>query len=146
WRCSATGQSAHTLIDLEDVKNVDDTFKFVQDRLSGAEHYQGTLVSLQNVSLQNAAGWENDGTVTIIQGALTLEIKLGLNGFDGLPPTGTFNVCGIFDQESYDYTSGYRLWVTDPGWITPVPEPGALAMMGTLLLSLLVWRHGGNRR
>jgi hypothetical protein len=128
-----------TLISLADVKNPDDTFKFVQDRSSGAEHYQATLVELKNVSIVDASGWGANGTVTISDGALTLAMQLGLTGFDSMSaPTGSFDVWGIFDQEGSNYTSGYRLWVTDAGQITLVPEPSILALLAGAVFGMFV--------
>jgi hypothetical protein len=118
------------LITIEDVKNSDGTFKFVQDRLSGAEHYQSTLVRLNDVSLVDPADWKSNSTVTITDGTLTLPMLLGANGFDPLSaPTGKFNVVGIFDQDGSDYRGGYQLWVTDAGQFAGVPEPSGIVLL-----------------
>ena len=131
---------APTTITIEDVKNPDGSFKFVQDRLSGAEHYQSTLVCLNDVSLVDPINWKANSTVTITDGTLTLPMLLGMNGFDTLSaPTGKFDVVGIFDQESSDYQSGYRLWVTDAGQFAAVPEPSSIVMLicATVCLGVL---------
>lgn len=126
-----------TLITLADVKNSDGTFKFVQDRSSGAEHYQSTLVRLDNMSLVDPADWKPNSTVTITDGTLTLPMLLGLNGFDGVaPPTGPFNVVGIFDQDSPNYTSGYYLWVNDASQFAAVPEPSGITLLIVMALCM----------
>ena len=130
--------SPPSLISLLDVKNLDDSFKFVQDRQSGAEHYQSTLVKLKNVSLVSSAGWGPDATLTITDGAVHLPMKLGRVGFNSLPPpSGPFDVVGIFDQESPDYRGGYRLWVVDASQFA-VPEPSSIVLIVAGVLSLLM--------
>jgi hypothetical protein len=119
---------APTLISLLDVKNPDDSFKFVHDRESGAEHYQSTLVRLEHVSLVNNGGWGPDAELTITDGTLHLPMKLGRLGFASVPPpVEPFNVVGIFDQEGADYRAGYRLWVVDASQFA-APEPSTFAL------------------
>jgi len=124
-------------ITLADVKDSTDTFIFQEDRLSGAEHYQGTLVELSQVSLAGPWGGAND-TVTVTDGnGRTFPVRFGLNpDFDlTIAPSGQFSVVGIFDQEdpndgSNTFTDNYRLWVMDPGQFAQVPEPGSLLLLG----------------
>jgi hypothetical protein len=126
-----------TLITLQDVENSNGTFKFIQDRLSGAEHYQSTLVCLQDMSLVDPTDWKPNATVTITDGTLTLPMLLGLNGFDSVPaPTGKFDVVGIFDQDSSDYRGGYQLWVTDASQFAAVPEPSSITLFVGIILCL----------
>jgi len=129
------------LISIADLKNPDDTFKFVQDRLSGAEHYQATRVRLEDVSLVSTAGWGPDATLTITDGTHTLPMKLGLNGFDLVSaPTSPFDVVGIFDQEGNPYNTGYRLWVTDASQFSAIPEPSLTILLSAMFLCLSVWK------
>ena len=133
-------------ISLEGIKNPDNTFKFSDDRtlLDNPEHYQATLVELLGVELVDATGWGNDAELLLRDADspdLTIALKLGLNGFDGVTaPTGVFDVVGIFDQEGSS-DSGYRLWVMDAGQFSGsaqgVPEPAGfvLAAMGLGLLA-----------
>jgi hypothetical protein len=128
---------APTLISLGDLKNPNDSFKFVQDRESGAEHFQSALVRLENVNLASSAGWGADATLTITDGILHLPMKLGRVGFDSVPPpSGPFDVVGIFDQENPDYRGGYRLWVVDASQFA-VPEPSTVMLVVTGALGLL---------
>ncbi len=136
-----------TPLTLSAIKTADDLFNSEQagfdiaDRadLANPEHYQATLVELQDVWLLDAVGWSDDGTVTVTDGVRTLPMKLGLNGFDEVaPPTGTFDVVGIFDQEGWNLKGDYRLWVMDAGQFGEaaiVPEPGTavLAALGAAL-------------
>ena len=106
-RNSSGQMPAARTISLADVKNPNDSFNFVQDRLSGAEHYQATWVRLENVRLVDPAGWGADAELTITDGTYTLPLKLGLTGFDAMPaPSGPFDVMGIFDQEGWNLRYG----------------------------------------
>lgn len=135
------------------IKNLDDSFKFDQDRtlVTNPERYQGTLVELLDVSLADAAGWGNDATLTLIDaGGLTIPLKLGLSGFDAMPaPVGTFDVVGILDQEGSN-TGDYRLWVTDPSWfsadVQSVPEPAGLALAAAGAVVLMAFGERKRRR
>jgi hypothetical protein len=127
-------------ITLSDVKNPDDTFVFAQDRLSGAEHYQATLVRFEGVTLVDPAGWGPDADgLLITDGTLTLPLKLGLTGFDEMQaPTGPFDVVGIFDQEGWNLKGDYRLWVVNAEQITVVPEPGTVMLAVALGACMLI--------
>lgn len=136
-------------ISLSDVKNPDDGFRFVQDRLSGAEHYQATWVRLENVRLVDPAGWGPDAELAITDGTYTLPLKLGRTGFDAMqPPAGPFDVLGIFDQEGWNLQGDYRLWVPNADRITIIPEPGGivLAIGAAMMLFLLRFRRRWLRR
>lgn len=94
-----------------------DTFLFDSTRASGAEHYQGSAIRIENVAFVDATAWGPDATLTITDGTLTLPVKLGRNeGFTQHPaPAGPFDIVGIFDQEdgvtTDGWKAGYRLWV-----------------------------------
>ncbi len=137
---------------LSHVKNPDNTFNFQQDRQSGAEHYQATLVKIEDVTVQDPgnADWRPDGTVTIVEvsSGLTLDMKLGLDPNFGIAaPAGSFPVIGIFDQEAGggwppDCTSGYRLWVMDSSQfdgLSRVPEPSSVLLAICGLAGLLLF-------
>lgn len=120
-------------ISLADVKDASNNFIFDQTRLTGAEHYQGSLVHLDNLMLDDdPSKWILDGTVKVRQGELTMDLKLGLHPeLLTLAPTADtkFSVTAIFDQESADYTSGYRLWLTNASDFSVVPEPSTVVLM-----------------
>ena len=126
---------------------------FQQDRLSGGERWQTRWVKLEDVEIVGGAeNWGTNGEVIIsdTDGDDNLVMKLSVMGdFDGYgPPTGTFDVVGVFDQEDTDgdpyYHDGYRLWVKTFGDITPVPEPASAFLWLTVLAGVSVWRR--NRR
>jgi hypothetical protein len=105
-------------ISLSDVKSEDDQFIFDQQRLVGAEHYQGTLLRINEVEFQDTTAWGPDGELVIQDGTgRTLAVKLGLGeGFSVYdPPPPPFDIIAIFDQEDYNsddgLMDGYRLWV-----------------------------------
>jgi|GEM_PF-389437 len=114
------GLPTPTVISLSDIKNASDSFIFDATRVTGAEHYQGTAIQIDNISFVSTAGWGINGDLTIQDTTgRTLPVKLGLgSGFQQFtPPTGTFSIRGIFDQEDADgsngWTSGYRLWAME---------------------------------
>ena len=116
---SSPGLPAPDVIDLENVKDAGDGFLFDPMRLTGGEHYQGSLVRINDVSFADDSGWGADGTVTVTDGTgRTLPVKLGTDAAFDVPHNlpGTFDLVGIFDQEDGDagdgWTDGYRLWVT----------------------------------
>lgn len=129
-----------TLITLSDLKNDADQFLFAQDRLTGPEHYQGSLVRLQGVSLFNGDGWGPGGTIQVQDDTgRTINVLLGYgDGFTQFtPPTGVdgrFDVIGVFDQEdslgSNGWKDSYRLWVMDyNGNAAVLPEPSMLSLL-----------------
>lgn len=112
------GLPTPTVIGLADVKDAGDAFLFDQTRATGAERYQGTLVRINGISFVSPAGWGPNGQLTIQDGSgRTLPVLLGRSrGFSAYgPPTGTFDIVGIFDQEDKvtddGWKAGYRLWV-----------------------------------
>jgi hypothetical protein len=133
-------------LSLADLKNADGTFRFDSTRASGCEHYQGSLVHLDHLTLvSDPLGWILDGTVTVKQGDLTFPLKLGLDAdllsYDPLAMQSTeFSLTAILDQESWDLTGGYRLWLTDAANLTVAPEPGTLVLLAVAgLAALLAW-------
>jgi hypothetical protein len=114
------------LADIWDGDPVTGKVKFDPTRLSGGEHYQGSLVELMNVKLVGGgSGWAANGYVDVVDAdGRVFPLHLGLRDeFNSVSaPVGYFHVTGIFDQENTsDYTAGYRLWVMDP---TTVVLPG----------------------
>ncbi len=79
-------------------------------RATGAERYQGMAIRIDDVSLTSLVGWQPNGNMTITDGSLTLPIKLGRGtGFTTFaPPTGTFSIVGILDQEDAIATDGFK--------------------------------------
>ena len=114
------GLPAPQVITLSDVKDAADSFIFDPTRLTGAEHYQGILAQVNNVSFVSTANWGPAGDLVIQDGTgRTLPVKLGLGkGFSRYgPPSPPFDIMGIFDQEdpigNDGYKDGYRLWAMD---------------------------------
>ncbi len=114
------GLPAAEVITLSEVKDAGDGFIFDQTRATGAEHYQGLLVQINNVSFVNPGDWGPNAGLTVQDGTgRTLPVLLGLgSGFTLYdPPPAPFDIIGIFDQEDYNpddgYKDGYRLWVMD---------------------------------
>ncbi|HBO43980.1 MAG TPA: hypothetical protein DD670_08620 [Planctomycetaceae bacterium] len=112
---------APTSITLDDVMDASGDFIFDQTRTTGAEYYQSQYVTLENVTISDAANWTQYGAVTVTDGTRSFAVKLGFNdAFSSAAlPTGPLDITGIFDQESDDYTSGYRMWATSPADFAP---------------------------
>lgn len=133
-------------IDLSVLKDVNNDFVFDSTRATGCEHYQGSLVHLENLLLDDPGNWALDGTVTVSQGGLTFPMKLGIDADllsidSNLLATTPFGVTAILDQESSDLMAGYRLWLTNAGDLTVVPEPGTVLLVLAGMLALLPWRR-----
>lgn len=124
-------------ITLADLKNPDDTFLFDETRQTGPEHYQASLVHLENLLLDDdPSNWTLDNTVTVRQGDLTFDMQLGIDPalelIDATTLTTTpFDVTAIVNQEdpSDPYTGTYRLWMTSAGNLTVIPEPGTVLLL-----------------
>ncbi|MBI4582378.1 MAG: hypothetical protein HY718_21970 [Planctomycetes bacterium] len=106
-------------ITLADVKDDSDEFIFDATGITGAEHYQAALVRIENVQFMDGT-WGPNRQMTIGDGSgRTLPLLLGLgSGFTLYgPPTGAFDVVGVFDQEDAieadGFKTGYRLWAMD---------------------------------
>jgi hypothetical protein len=110
---AAVGLPEPELITLNDVKDGNDNFIFVQSRDSGCEYYQGRLVRINNVSFVDANGWDKNATLKITNGVKTFDVKLGI-GYGIYPGSNNlndvFDVIGIFNQEDFDM-AGYQIWV-----------------------------------
>jgi hypothetical protein len=136
-------------ITLADLKHPDGSFIFDADRLSGCERYQGSLVHLDNLLLDdNPSNWYLNNTVTVKQGDLTFAMQLGIDpGLGWIDPFALvekpFSVTAILNQEAASpFNGGYSLWLTNASNLSMVPEPSALvlALLGGLA-SLLVPRR-----
>lgn len=124
---------AGTPITLATLKDASNQWLLEPDTVPVAEHYQATLVTLQGVSVSDPQNWAPEQTVTLTDGqGRTMPMLIGRNpGFGSTAPAGTFDVTAIFDQDSTNLKSGYRLWVMDPGqfgFVAQVPEPGAMLL------------------
>ncbi|MBN1590894.1 MAG: hypothetical protein JW888_15380 [Pirellulales bacterium] len=121
-----------TAIALSDVMDEYGTFLFDASRTledGPAEYYQSQYVTLDNVTVSaTGTDWSSYGQVIVTDGTREFAVKLGDNAaFDSAAlPSGTFNVTGIFDQESGDPTAGYRMWAVSPADFAPatVSVPG----------------------
>lgn len=113
----AVGLPAPESITLEDLKHADNSFIYDPNRLYGCEYYQGCLVRIEGVKIDNPQSWGPDQTLTVSDSSgRNFQVKLGIGrGFSRYSaPTGWIDVIGIFDQEapgSGPYNIGYRVWV-----------------------------------
>jgi hypothetical protein len=113
----AVGLPQPELITLDMVRDKSGQFLFDQTRLTGCEYYQARLVRVDDVNIVNPDKWVPDGEEMKIRDNTGREfpVKLGLgDGFTRYPcPVGQIDVIAIFDQESSNGRTGYRLWVMD---------------------------------
>ncbi len=104
-------------ITLADLKYPDNTFLFDPNRDAGPEFYQGRLVRIENIQIENPDNWGPGKTVTVADpNGRDFPVRLGLGaGFTRYaPPAGPIDAVGILDQEAPDCDFcdyGYRLWV-----------------------------------
>ncbi len=134
-------------ITLAHLKNPDDSFIFDETRATGCEHYQASLVHLDNLLLDDdPTNWALNNTVTVRQGNLTFSMQLGIDPSLALIDatalvTNPFSITAILNQEdpgSVDgYVGAYRLWLTSVGDLTTIPEPGT-AMLAVLGFGLVL--------
>ncbi len=108
------------VITLADLKDATDDFIFDSTRLTGPEHYQGTLIRINDVQFASTTGWAPGGSMAVTDGAgRTMPVLLGIgDGFTNYDmPTGVFDIIGFLDQEDYSaedgYKDGYRIWLID---------------------------------
>ena len=147
-----TNTSGNTLT-LADFKDSSDKFIFDSTRATGCEHYQASLVHLDNLRLSaSTTSLVDNKTVTVEQNGLTFNLLLGLTAATDLANrsitvsdliNNPFSVTAIFDQEGGSAVmSGYRLWLTDASGLTVVPEPNSLILLvvGLLSLAAYAWR------
>ena len=81
------GLPSPELITLSDLKDASDNFIFDADRLIGCEHYQGTLVRVNDISFVDTTDWGPDAVLVIQDGTgRTFPVKLGCG--DGHPGPG----------------------------------------------------------
>jgi hypothetical protein len=150
-----------TLADLKSTAaSTFDQFIFDDTRETGCEHYQASLVHLENLRMVSGT-WAPDGTVTVEQTVdvdgspvtLTFPLKLGLDGdlftdSEVLAAVngGTFDITAILDQETPrtgPFTGNYRLWLTERSNFFPVPEPATIVLCVAVLMGLAAygWRN-----
>ena len=99
---------------LSDVKDAADVDIFDATGQSGGELYQAGYVRLQDVQISDAAGWGDYGQITVTDGeGRTLPVRLGTGSYwDAVEaPEGTFDLIGLFDQDSGSGRDGYQMWV-----------------------------------
>jgi hypothetical protein len=103
---------------------------FDQTRATGAEHYQGMRVRLNNLSLLTTNGWNSTNVwgnrlCTVTDGAGRYFSLRHPRYSLGIAPTNQFDVVGIFNQESgsgSQGTNGYELFVQQVLPHNAVPE------------------------
>ena len=117
---AAAGMPQPESITLGDLKNVDDSFIFDHNRLTGPEYYQARLVRIEDVNVINPASWAPASTITVQDAnGLTFPVYLGIGkGISKYDcPTGKIDVVGIMNQEGAgwppDCTSGYQILVSN---------------------------------
>ena len=86
--------------------------------------YAPTALAARDASgmtISDAANWARYGAVTVTDGTRSFAVQLGFNdAFSSAAlPTGPLSITGIFDQESNNYTSGYRMWAMSPSDFAP---------------------------
>jgi hypothetical protein len=103
---------------------------FDPTRATGGEHYQGMRVRLNDLTLRSTGGWNPTNTwgnrlCTVTDGAGRFFSLRHPRYTLGPPPTGAFDVIGIFNQESgsgTQGTNGYELFVQQVLPQVPAPE------------------------
>ncbi len=131
----AAGLPRPAVLTLADLKDINDDFIFDSTRMTGAEHYQGSLIRINDVLFDDVTNWAPEAELTIVDGtgrSLPVQFGRGAGFTDYTAPTGAIDIIGIFDQEDTDdtdgYMDGYRLWVLDyDGCGCILPAPFALA-------------------
>ncbi len=102
------------VVTLDELKDDSDSFIFDPNRQRGGEYHQARLIKIEDVNFVDANDWGPNAELMITDGTKTLPVKLGRGngiyaGSNNL--TEPFDVIGIMDQESFDLTGGYRLYV-----------------------------------
>jgi hypothetical protein len=131
---------------LSNLENSQSVFNFDPTRATGGEHYQSTLVTIEDVRLADASKWGTDSDLTLNDATgRTMTVHLGFNdSFTTVAaPMGYFDVTGILDQ--YSETGGrdgYQLLVMNASDFVAVPEPMSIVLLACGLLAILAyaWR------
>jgi autotransporter-associated beta strand protein len=131
------GVPAPAELALSNLKNPDNSFIFdpAAPRDSGAEHLQMTMVKLNGVRLKNPLLWGPNMDLQLVDDTgRDFDVHLGLDpGFcTYTPPTGTYDVTGVIDQESANGRDGYRLLALE-----------AASFSAVSTLPVPVWSSGG---
>jgi len=126
-------------ITLADLKDASNDFIFDATRQTGCEHYQASLVHLDNLLLLDPENWALDGTVHVTQVGFegrTFDLKLGIDPAlatinAAMLTTTPFSITAILDQEAYsgDNTEGYRFWLTNAQGLMAIPEPSGVLLL-----------------
>lgn len=115
---------------------------------AGGEHYQGTLVKLESVSIVSGT-WAPYQTIEVADASgRQFPIILG-SDVTGTAPTGLVDITGVFAQESTDfsntpsYVDGYEMFVdSSSGIVAAVPEPASLGVLSLAAMGLVKrWRR-----
>ncbi len=99
-----------TLSDVKDTANLE---YFDPNRQSGGELYQARYVQLEDVQVLDASGWGRYGRITVSDGeGRTFPVRLGVSSCwdTSSVPVGTFDLVGLFDQDSSSGKDGYQMW------------------------------------
>ncbi len=112
WLGSTPGLPRPEVISLADVRDAADTDIFDASRLVGGEYYQGRLIRINNVHIQDGT-WGPGQMLTIADDTgRTFPVELGINPVFSQPSNlaTTFDIVGIMNQEDA-CTAGYQVWV-----------------------------------
>ncbi|MBI1390044.1 MAG: hypothetical protein GC154_16505 [bacterium] len=87
---------------------------FDATRSTGAERYQGCLVTVRDVEISQGE-WVNGGSVTLVDSngaTLSAPLRFATKIADSPQPEGRLDVTGVFNQEDVapPFTEGYQLW------------------------------------
>jgi hypothetical protein len=116
-----------------------------QDHGTTAEGFESNLVCLRGVRFVDAGATFAKGSYAVTDGVLSAQIQIARGDLDMVGrtvPQGIVDLTGIFDQTDFNAAvdqsgEGYHLQLLSYGGISPLPEPGAMAMvLGAALMVL----------
>jgi hypothetical protein len=116
-----------------------------QSHSATAESYESNLVRLHGVRFVDAGATFAKGDYAVTDGTTTALVQIARTDLDmvGLGiPSGVVDVTGIFDQTDFSAAmgqsgEGYHLQLLSYSGISPVPEPGSMAILAGAALMLL---------